>query len=142
MDIKDILLDLEVIKQIKENDKLAVHIVPGSKKLFVDSYSYISNITRWYYGYNRESSILYVEDLLAKIEKSSETIRNGLHNDKAYILKLSIENAQKGFKNLSNTYSADSIFTARITLCMNNLETIVKELETYLNNSIPDYNSS
>ena len=134
MDIKNILLDLEVIKQIKENDKLAVFIVPGSKRIFVDTFSYISTITRWYNGYNRETSILYIEDLVDIIEKSSETIRCGNHNDKAFILKIAIENSFVGLKNLANTYEKDSIFKARITLCINNLKTVVTELQSYLDN--------
>ena len=43
MDIANILLDLEIIKQIKENDKLGIIIVPGSKNLYVDTYSKISS---------------------------------------------------------------------------------------------------
>ena len=37
MDLNSILLDLEIIKQINENEKLAIHIVPGNSKLFVDN---------------------------------------------------------------------------------------------------------
>ena len=37
MEINYILLDLEILKQIKEDDKLGLIILPGEKKLFVDS---------------------------------------------------------------------------------------------------------
>jgi len=77
MDINDILLDLEVINQVKENDKLAVNIIPGKKTLIVDNYSYFSSIKRWYYKYNREDVISYLEELLMKIENASNIINNG-----------------------------------------------------------------
>ena len=55
MSINHILLDLEVIKQLVDNDKLGVLTLPGSTKLCVDSYGYSSSITRWYNNYNRET---------------------------------------------------------------------------------------
>ena len=69
MDIANILLDLEIIKQIKENDKLGIIIVPGSKNLYVDTYSKISSLKRWYNGNNRENTIKYIEDLVERIDK-------------------------------------------------------------------------
>ena len=56
-EISNIILDLEIIKQIKEKDKLGLIVMDGSKKLFVDSYSSLSSLSRWYNGYNRENSI-------------------------------------------------------------------------------------
>ena len=32
MNFKDILLDLEILSQIKENDKISIQIIPGEKK--------------------------------------------------------------------------------------------------------------
>tara|TARA_B100001093_G_scaffold516747_1_gene596254 strand:+ start:1537 stop:1962 length:426 start_codon:yes stop_codon:yes gene_type:complete len=140
MDIKDILLDLEVIKLIKENDKLAVNVIPGSKRIFVDTYSYLSTFTRWYNGYNRESCIAYIEELVNNIEKSSEIIKDGDHNDKAFMLKIAINNSLIGFKNLINTYDNDSIIKAKLTLCVNSLEVVISELQTYLDKIMTDYN--
>ena len=48
MDINPILLDLEIIKQINENEKIAINILPGSVKLFVDNNQYFTGIKRWY----------------------------------------------------------------------------------------------
>ena len=41
-DLDNILLDLEVIKQVGENDKLAVTVLPGNTKLSVDNPSLFS----------------------------------------------------------------------------------------------------
>tara|TARA_Y100000389_G_scaffold204561_1_gene257995 strand:- start:2621 stop:3064 length:444 start_codon:yes stop_codon:yes gene_type:complete len=147
MDIKDILIDLEVIKQINENDKLSVCKSPGTTKIFVDRHSYISSATRWYCGYNREESVSYLEKLIENITKASDTIQQGNHINKATSLKNGIESAINGFKNLQLTYNNDSITIARIIICINNLDYILNELKTYINDSLinddeDDYSNS
>ena len=128
MDINDILLDLEVINQVKENDKLAVNIIPGKKTLIVDNYSYFSSIKRWYYNYNREDVISYLEDLLMKIENASNTINNGNHMEIGETLKNAINNSLSGLTNLKNTYNNDSLIVAKIILLNNKL--------TYISNNV------
>ena len=128
MDINDILLDLEVINQVKENDKLAVNIIPGKKTLIVDNYSYFSSFKRWYYKYNREDVISYLEDLLIKIENASNTINNGNHMEIGETLKKAINKSLSGLTNLKNTYNKDSLIVAKIILFNNKL--------TYISNNI------
>ena len=77
MNIDSILLD--VIRQIKENDKLAVISMIGSTRLAVDSSKYTSSLTRYYYNYNRETTISYLENLTANVEKTAEFLINGDH---------------------------------------------------------------
>ena len=72
MDIDNMLLDLEVIRQLAENDKLAVNIYPGVTTLIVDKSSYLSSITRKINGYSRDDSIKYLENLVQQIEKSCD----------------------------------------------------------------------
>ena len=69
MDIDNMLLDLEVIRQLAENDKLAVNVYPGVTTLIVDKSSYLSSITRKINGYSRDDSIKYLENLVQQIEK-------------------------------------------------------------------------
>ena len=121
MNIDNILLDLEVIKQVKENDKLSVLVLPGNKRLIVDSYSYFSSITRKYNGYNRDDTIKYLEELVDIINKSCATINNGNHSDLAETLNNSIKNSIIGLENLKKTYKNDSIIIAKLVLIINKL---------------------
>ena len=139
MNIDNLLLDLEIINQIKENDKLAVDILPGKKTLIVDSSSYFSSISRKYKGYNRDDSIEYLDNLVDEITKSSNIINSGNHNDMAAILNKSIKSAIKGLTNLKNTYKNDSIIVAKIILLINKLNTITTTLE-FSNITIDDIN--
>lgn len=121
MDIDYILLDLEIIRQLDENDKLGVTILPGQKRLSVDKYNIISMFTRKYYGYNRESCIDYLNTLVENIEKSSKIITTGHHDHLAETLKNAITNAINGLQHLQNTYSYDSIIAAKLVLIINKL---------------------
>lgn len=134
MDIASLLLDLEIIKQIKENDKLAVYIIPGKTLIFVDSNSYISSISRKYYGYNRESCIDYIDKLINNIEKSSSTIMSGNHTDLGETLKTSINSSIEGFENLKKTYKTDSTIVANLALYVNRLTTVSSTLDNYEDN--------
>jgi hypothetical protein len=128
MEINRILLDLEVIKQIKEDDKLGVIISPGEKKIFVDSSNKLSSITRWYKGYDRVTTILYLEDLVEKIDKVSNFIKTGKHKNMANLLIKAINSCIDGLHNLKSTYENDSITIAKLILIINKLKDISMSL--------------
>ena len=129
MELNYILLDLEIVKQIKEDDKLGLIILPGEKKLFVDSSSRLSSITRWYNGHNREDTITYLEELTEKIEKFSNFVKNGNHNNLGNVLKKAINEALVGIENLKKTYNSDSITVAKLVLIVNKLTDVTLKLE-------------
>ena len=133
MEINYILLDLEIIKQIKPDDKLGLIILPGKKSLFVDSNSNISSITRWYRGDDREATIEYLEQLVEKIEKFSIFLKNGNHKYLTNTLMIAINNGTFGLENLKLTYELDSIIVAKLVLIINKLMNIKKILENIYN---------
>jgi hypothetical protein len=135
MAINHILLDLEVIKQLEDYDKLGVLTLPGSTKLCVDSFGYRSAITRWYNNYNRETSISYVEQLTNNIEKTSDFIISGQHNEEGETLRQAIDGALIGLEKLKLTYISDSIIVARIILIINKLKTLSKNLKNFTTNT-------
>jgi hypothetical protein len=135
MAINHILLDLEVIKQLEDNDKLGVLTLPGSTKLCVDSFGYRSSITRWYNNYNRETSIGYIEQLITNIEKTSDFIISGQHNEEGETLREAIDGALIGLEKLKHTYISDSIIVARIILIINKLRTLSKNLKNFTTNT-------
>ena len=138
MDIDNILLDLEIIKQLQHDDKLAVSQEKGQTKLYVDYSSYFLPIKRWYYGYNRDETILYLEKLIDNIEKSSNVIVNGQHIDLSNLLKNSINSSANGLKNLKNTYQNDSIINSKIILMENKLKTIYNILDKFSSPTLYD----
>ena len=136
MDIDKILLDLEIIKQLSPDDKLAVLQEKGETKLYVHHSSYFLSIKRWYYGYNRDATSLYLEKLIDNIEKSSNVIINGQHIELGQNLKESINSSLPGFNNLKNTYQNDSIINSKIILIENKLTSICEVLNKFISPSI------
>jgi hypothetical protein len=120
-EISNIILDLEIVKLIKENDKLGLIITDSSKKLFVDRYYTISPITRWFNGYNRENTIQYLEELVLKIKNINTFLLEGKHLNTGKLLQTSIESALPGLNYLKNTYNSDSLISAKLTIIINKL---------------------
>ena len=136
MDINHLLLDLEVIKQLLENDKLAVITLPGSTKLSVHSVNSISSLTRWYNNYNREDCINYLEQLTTNIVKTSDFIISGQHSEEGETIRNAIDAALNGLTNLRMTYVKDSVITAKLTLIINKFKNVSKNLENFINNTL------
>tara|TARA_B100000902_G_scaffold389683_1_gene437276 strand:- start:4877 stop:5371 length:495 start_codon:yes stop_codon:yes gene_type:complete len=131
MNIDTLLIDLEIIGQIKDNDKLAVSNVVGSTKLFVNQYSLVNCIYRRYNGYNRLDSIVYLENLIARVETASIKIIDGNFTDMSLSLKTSIEKAISGISNLKLTYINDSEIIARLTICNNKIVKVFENLKEF-----------
>jgi len=134
-EVSNIILDLEILRQISENDKLAVYCKDGMKMLYVDTCSKLSGIKRWYNGYNREMGIDYIEKLIEKIETVDKFIIEGKHINTAELLYKTITNAIPGLQNLKNTYELDSIIVAKLTIIINKLNSEKDLLENLVTNS-------
>ena len=143
MNIDNLLVDLEIIGQIKDNDKLAVSNVVGSTKLFVNQYSLANSVYRRYNGYNRIDSIVYIENLITRVESASTKIIDGNFTDMSLSLKTSIEKAFTGLTNLKLTYYNDSEIVARLTICTNKITKVFENLKEYndtLDTILPSFN--
>jgi len=128
-DLDKIILDLQIIKQIKENDKLALIKELGTQTISVDSYNYLSSISRWYNGYNRINTIEYLENLTIKIENISNLLNEGSHIIMNKLLSKNLEDSKIGFENLKKTYETDSINFAKLNIIIEKLENIKQNLK-------------
>lgn len=135
MNIKDILLDLEILSQIKENDKISIQIIPGERKMFVDRKNYFTSLSRWYNNYNREDSIKFIEQVMNSLELTSVFITNGNHIEDGEILMISIKKASLGLTNLKNTYIDDSIISSKLYLIIDKANSIYNNLNSLINNT-------
>lgn len=132
MNIDNLLIDLEIVGQVQEHDKLAVCNIVGATKLFVNQSSYLNSVYRKYNGYNRIDSIDYLETLIMHVETASAKIIEASFTDMATSLKTSIKNALMGIKNLKITYQDDSEMIARLTISNNKLDKVFANLQGYL----------
>ena len=130
MEFKNILLDLEILKLLKEGEKLAIDLHPGYKKLYITNNTYISSFIRKYNGYDRTSTIEYLEELNEKINKISLFFINGSHNEDANILCKSINDSILGLEHLKNTYINDSNIYAKLNLLIKNFNSNIISLKS------------
>ena len=85
MDIDSLLIDLEVIGQLRGSDKLAVEMLPGSSRLYINSSSYSQSLRRWWTGSNRNICMDYVTTLVEKCSKAVDVIEE----EKVFIKQIS-----------------------------------------------------
>jgi hypothetical protein len=131
--LKDYLIDLEIISQLKETDKLAIYRgKDNSLILIIDRNNYYNFIYRWYYNYNRNHCIKYIETLITQIEKEKIQIIENNNLENLLELKTSLINSKIGFINLQITYSNDVINVAKIQLLLNRIQNAILDLEEKL----------
>ena len=119
MDIDLVLIDLNVISQLKDHDKLGVNILPGKKELVIFSgKAWLQGPYRWYYGCNRADVIDYLHQLAKRVERhallfsdptdKTKTLREHLKNNTLACLD--------GIQQLRQTYQNDNNMVAQLIL--------------------------
>ncbi len=121
-------LNLNILSQLEEHDKLGLTNINNNIKLIVDKSSYISSVSRYYNGYNRISVIDYLKDFTNRLEKYIELLVKGNLNDYNETIVPIIENALKGLDNLKNTYSSDSNIVSELSLIIIKFNNFVNQL--------------
>ena len=91
----------------------------------------INSFYRRYNGYNRIDSIVYLENLITRVECASAKIIDGNFTDMGLSLSKSIEKAIIGISNLKITYDNDSEIVARLTICTNKIMKVFENLKEY-----------
>ena len=131
MDINNLLLDLEILKQLKETDKLAITNIEDSKKLYVQRQAFYSPAVRWWYSQNRETMINYLEALVNKIENICKFIIEGNHDDEINKVGKTLRESLGGFNVLKKTYESDSLIVGRLIIIVNRLNVILENFKNY-----------
>ncbi|ALH23164.1 hypothetical protein ceV_258 [Chrysochromulina ericina virus CeV-01B] len=125
-------LNLNILSQLEEQDKLGLTNINNNIKLIVDKSSYISSVSRYYNGYNRISVIDYLKDFTNRLEKYIELLVKGNLNDYNETIIPIIENSIKGLENLKKTYSNDSNMVSEISLIVIKFNNFINELNNLI----------
>lgn len=128
-------INLNILSQIQENDKLGLTTINNNVKLIVDKSSYVSSITRYYNGYNRITVIEYLKDFTNRLEKYIDLLVKGNLNEYSIKIIPTIKNSINGLINLKNTYNNDSNVVSEISLIIDkftNFMDRLKEIETMI----------
>lgn len=123
MDIETIILNMRIISEIKENEKL----VANSECLEIDT-RYIQSIQRWWYADGRQNALIKISNIVNKLfEFIDETYGknneinndNNFEEDKTHLFQrihIILLNSIKGLENLKITYKNDIKTITKIDL--------------------------
>ena len=125
-------LNLNILSQLEEQDKLGLTNINNNIKLIVDKSSYNSSVSRYYNGYNRISVIDYLKDFTNRLEKYIELLVKGNLNDYNETIIPIIENSIIGLENLKKTYSNDSNMVSEISLIVIKFNNFINELNNLI----------
>jgi len=126
-------VNLNILSQIEENDKLGLININNDVKLIVDKSSYVSSITRYYNGYNRITVLEYLKNFTNRLEKYIDLLVKGNLSEYSEKIRQAIESSINGLINLKNTYIDDSNIVSEISLIIvkfNDFINRLKEIET------------
>ena len=126
MDIDTVLIDLNVISQLQENDKLGVNKLLGKQELVIYSgKKWFQGTYRWYYNTGRSDVLAYLHDLVKKVETHADLFTEPV-TQKTNVLRQSLKNytstSLNGIQHLINTYSSDNYMVAQLLLIQQKLE--------------------
>ncbi len=123
MDIETIILNMRIISEIKENEKL----VSNSECLEIDT-RYIQSIQRWWYSDGRQNALIKISNIVNKLfefidktyGKNNEINNdNKFQEDKTHLFQrihIILLNSIKGLENLKITYKNDIKTITKIDL--------------------------
>ncbi len=140
---EEILLNLNIISQIRENEKLCC---PNTDNLAIDTgASYFQPIQRYWRGDSRGKTIQIITKVIEDtLVFTDETLNNELKTDKtnkyfaednSHILHrflLNMQTAIKGLENLRITYTNDVPMQSKITLLIEKLQMRVNKINGLL----------
>jgi uncharacterized protein (UPF0305 family) len=128
-------VNLNILSQIEENDKLGLININNDVKLIVDKSSYVSSITRYYNGYNRITVLEYLKNFTNRLEKYIDLLVKGNLTEYSEKIRQAIESSINGLNKLKNTYINDSNIVSEISLIIvkfNDFINKLKEIETII----------
>ncbi len=152
----ELFINLKLISKLNPYDKLKFDI-NKSKLLSVDN-DYLKSITRYYYGYDRNTTLEFIDKLINTVfiktnhlkslidtshknnKKIIEDIIIDIDHNKILLdpsielLKYTTElnNVINGLVNLKITYTGDQLIQSKLDYIIENIRTHVDELNNYI----------
>lgn len=132
MDIDKVLIDLSVISQLKNQDKLGVLNLPGKQELIIFSgKAWLQGTYRWWKGSNRSDVLEFLHHLVHRVEKHSELFSEPV-TEKTKVLRENLKrhtiSAIDGLSHLQATYATDNHTVAQLSLISEKLLECSKQI--------------
>lgn len=132
MDIDRVLIDLSVVSQLKDHDKLGVKNLPGKQELVIFSgKAWLQGPYRWYNGSSRSDVVEYLHALVGRVERHSELFSEPV-TEKTRVLRTNLKThttaSLEGLLHLQTTYATDKNVVAQLSLISEKLAECSKQI--------------
>lgn len=130
MEYEDLITDLKVISMLKENGRLCIRngqlsiepsIITKQNVLYTWSAYASLAVRRWWNQDNRQNAMLKVQSIILKCYETSEK----LEGEKKMLFHNLCKDAANGLNHLKDTYKYDAAVSARLSVYINNLNSII-----------------
>tara|TARA_B110000977_G_C10954169_1_gene445860 strand:+ start:542 stop:1054 length:513 start_codon:yes stop_codon:yes gene_type:complete len=146
--IDETILNLKIISNIKENDKL----ITSKNIIEIDNPYILQGINRWYNNENRiitikklneicENTFKITEYLITneKEKKDKDNILKYNNNEIFQSLIIEMTNSINGIENLKNTYSKDILISSQLDILKKNMLMKIDKLNKLFSINITKY---
>ena len=137
--LEKLLLNLKIIANLKEYDKLSTS---DKNVLIIDSPSLFQGIYRTFYGDSRDETLNKIESIINEIFSITDNLLEKSQNNNSYFNKnfdddisttfqsivLNLSESVKGLQNLKITYLKDVSITSRIDLIINKIQNRITKI--------------
>jgi hypothetical protein len=146
-DEKTVFINLKIISNIKEYDKL---ITNENKQIDIDTSSYLQFMRRWWNGRNRSNTLTYLKDYVYKdafiiIDTTLQNEMKNKYNNNFFeqsnhniLQKFLVEfkNSIRGLQNLKITYNNDVSFRSQLDVIIEEIEFRIEKIKESLKISV------
>jgi hypothetical protein len=131
MTLEEVFININLISKIEPNYKLFIN----NKFINIDT-SYVQSISRWFFGNDRKTTILFVNLVINKSFEYCDKLLNTKNIDTKLLFRITsdIKNSINGLLNLKHTYSSDKLVQAEIDVIIENIRNKIELNTTKLNN--------
>lgn len=119
------LLNLKMLTEIRENDKLYV----DDRLLKLDHPTILQGVKRWYKNHSRLETMEFLENIVKNINiifdsvEENDDNNNNEYDDILQRLSVEISGAAKGINNLKLTYKNDVFVKSKLDMIIDKLKT-------------------
>ena len=122
--LDNLLLNLRIISEIKEYDKLKVN--DGNLKIDQSSFKFL---TRWYNSEGRDNTIIKINNILDEIFEYIDSIKNNKNSNRdMQRILIGLTNSIRGIDCLKVTYKSDINIITNLNLYSEKIQIKINEL--------------
>ena len=122
MNIDIDIINLKTLSILEKNEKITIK----NDIINIDSYNIFQSLKRWWFDSNRDTGLIFIENMINNINiniiKNLKNLENSIIND----IRTNLFNSKDGLNKLKITYNNDININKKIDSIMRTIDIIIK----------------